>query len=250
MLELSEMRSPERENEEKVNLLADALTVMYNFGAINKTEPILLNEVEILSGGQDTPLDLKIPLSCTIINRIIIEPNKIDIIIQNLRKQNINKDSYVIALRWMRKAAIEKDIVDRFIAYWIAFNALYGKLCKGEQACIKRFVQDEFNDSECKDLLENGISDMTIATVYSSGLKLRSCDVTGDLETAYELIKQNRSSDFNKCVELLVLSIYAVRNNIFHGQFLHGQYHELINGSTQILIRLLRDYLTKALYIV
>ncbi len=253
ILELSEKRLPEKEIEEKVNLLTDALTVMYNFGAINKTEPKLLNEEEILSGGQAPPWDLKILVSCNIINHLVIEPNKIDIFIRNL-KLNVNKNSYIIALRWMRKAALDNDIVDRFVAYWIAFNALYSLHGEpreiGEQELIKRFVKNEFDNLTSEDFLVKQIGTDNIKIIYNSGLKLRSQDVTAELKTQWEQIKQGRSSDFMTCFELLVLSIYAVRNSIFHGAFLHGQRHRLVNASVEILIILLRCSLTKALSIV
>jgi hypothetical protein len=253
ILELSARKLPDKEIEEKVNLLTDALTVMYNFGAIDIAEPKLVNEEEILSGGQDTPLNSKLQLTMNIFNRQIVQPNIVQNTIQNL-KQNPNKDSYVIALRWMRKASREKDIVDRFVAYWIALNALYhlhsthGR--EAEQALIKEFVRHEFNTSMSKDLLLKTIDMDKIETISNSGLTLRSRPITAELKTLWEQLKGGHSDDFTSGIEILLLCIYALRNNIFHGVFVHGQHRQLINESSVILIELLRCVLHKTLSIV
>jgi hypothetical protein len=251
IVELNDLESPDKEQiEQKVNLLAAALTAQYSIGEINILEPKLLNEEELRSAGQRLLVALELKSKFDI-EPPIVETDKIENVILNLNKPNVRRDSYLTALRWMRKAALDNDNYDRFIAYWIAFNALYGKPCNSEQQSIEKFIKDEFEYSECQDLLEKGISDMTIATLYNSGLKLRSQDVTGDLKTQYELIKRkDPKSDFLTCLTKLVLSIYAVRNNTFHGDFMHGQRDELITASTLILTKLLKDYFTKKLYIV
>jgi len=254
IVELNDLESPDKEQiEQKVNLLSAALTTQYSIGEINILEPKLLNEEELRSAGQRLLVASELELKFDI-EPPIVETDKIENVILNLNKPNVRRDSYLTALRWMRKAALDNDNYDSFIAYWIAFNALYGKPCRGERESIEDFIRYEVDDIGCKDLLENGILDVAIATVYNIGLQLdnktRLPAVTRNLKNAYELIKNNPSSNFQTCVKYLVLSIYAVRNNIFHGTFLHGQCDELIKASTQILTRLLRYYLTKKLYIV
>ncbi len=121
------------------------------------------------------------------------------------------------AARWLWKANLDADPYDQFLALWIAFNVLYGRKWRGNEAdAITEYLAEELpQESEAQKLLAGLMEDLR--KLGASGLTLRrdgSGPVADQLQTALGLPETTRSS--RELLRLVSLVIYSLRCDIVH----------------------------------
>jgi len=109
---------------------------------------------------------------------------------------------------WIKKAKSEKDVAYKFIMLWIAFNSLYaGRYNENECDCIKNYC-----DRHETDLKELNLFDETSVEIFKedSITDMRLESPNSFKEKRFKNLKAND-------VQALIMSIYQVRCNLFHG---------------------------------
>lgn len=129
------------------------------------------------------------------------------------------------ALRWMGRRYDEVDVYDRYLSLWVAFNIMYGpREPGGEQARIRRFIEETFTDDEkTRSALDQGIDRASVNLLAGCGLLLRqrgqTVDISEKLRTQVGVYRSSGTGPHEVLVTL-ALTLYAVRNRLVHGALL------------------------------
>ena len=166
--------------------------------------------------------------------------------ISSYRQKRDDVSSHLtLALRWFKKGSDELYSSDRLVAFWISFNALYANLwIKGEreQESIKKYI--------CNN------TDSVMAQRYANDYKKLLNDLSqlpiesrGGLKIAQELADslKDEAQNYIEIVKKTALTIYQVRNNLFHGKYeldsIDDQKH--IATAEELLSSLVRELIVK-----
>lgn len=153
-------------------------------------------------------------------------------------------------LEWIKKSEMERDGFNKFFSLWVAFNVFYNLY--SDESSEKNKVKDVLNlleRQEKKEIVEklrkkveNWFSDVHV-------LRIR-------YGNRYEEVKEKckgflEKEDYEKTLEYLMLCLYAVRCNLFHGEkrLTNRRQNKLLNQAYNILKTifcvLLAKYLSK-----
>jgi hypothetical protein len=154
------------------------------------------------------------------------------------------RNELAIALRWFAKGADEMTSLDRLVAFWISFNALYAETAKRELEAIKSYVLDNLDPVIAQRYVDG--HEGLLLTLSSFPIELgrtRKRPIAQELAQALKASPRQHSA----IVQTAALTVYGVRNNLFH-----GNYHpHLENNRKQIevaenlLSRLVREFIAK-----
>lgn len=154
----------------------------------------------------------------------------------------VSREDIEYALEWygygLKKG---NDWVIKFMMHWIAFNWLYGQCEQGDEvANIREFCRKKVDDLARYDAFKD--------EAFREFKKRPITGMKNGKEITYDGIYRNlsRGSDLNRITNLL-LSIYQVRCNLFHGSKSLRIEHdrELVHSSAIILEGYLKELLPK-----
>jgi hypothetical protein len=124
------------------------------------------------------------------------------------------RNQLALPLRWFAKGCNEMTSIDRLVALWISFNALYeDSRIKGEQKAIECYIEHNIDCVIAKryvDKNEKLLRDLSKLPIVLRG---------GARQIAQELKKalDTNPKDYTAIITTAVLTIYGIRNNLFHG---------------------------------
>jgi len=166
-------------------------------------------------------------------------------------------------LEWIRKAKAEGEGFNRFFALWISYNILYDfyhwKEYQNNPRCIseKRKIRETvrlLNTQEMRIIISQNlqvISNLLREThrviIFERGC--RELDIKAQLEDSLKKFKSDddNKESIEKTFENLLLFLYGMRNNLFHGRKNiadHRQEH-ILNYAYEILLPILSLMLIK-----
>lgn len=156
-----------------------------------------------------------------------------------LRKQ------LALPLRWFAKGSDEMSSLDRLVAYWISFNSLYEDSIKREQAAIKSYLQRSVDSVIAQRYVESNerfllhLSSLQIELGHGSKKRGITQELSG-------LLKAGKR-DYITIVKTIALTIYSIRNNLFHGAYdPHSEDDQKhIEIADCLLSRLLKEIIAK-----
>jgi hypothetical protein len=125
-----------------------------------------------------------------------------------------HNDQLERSIRWFRKAVDSDDVIDRFVAQWIAFNVLYGlygTASQGETAAINTLINSHPSIAKISQILTS--FDATIRTLASRGFTSRD----GRRNYSDELRNLLGSSDLRSTLKATGICLWRIRNEVFHG---------------------------------
>lgn len=161
-----------------------------------------------------------------------------------------NRRIFEFVAGWVQKASGSRNVYDQFISYWIAFNFLYGRMpVEGERNKIEEWVKEyckdpyasvffaDFQQNKCKSSECKAIKDLANAKLE---LKRRN---KPPMRVSSELSKKTCNSEFDlEALRYLVLCIYGVRNNLFHGNWFYlNETRKHVGGAEFLLYKLIRQ---------
>jgi len=140
-----------------------------------------------------------------------------------------------IVRTWFKKGALETDPFNKFVCFWISFNAIYMSRypVDGDKACIKEVKKDTHFASEYKGLLKEHAFQSKIHALIALGTITN--EKNGD---RYSF----SANDFPALIEVL----YQIRNNLFHGGKDISEKRDLdvVSAAHPILSELLTKFMT------
>ncbi len=136
--------------------------------------------------------------------------------IKSFFQKNEQFKSYLfLPLRWFQKACDELSSIDRLISFWISFNSLYQNSAPSERASIKTYVSKN---------LSNELSEAYVNKWKKNIEKLSQYSITlGRGKNKYEvsdelnILLKSSAKKYNEVVVTMLLTIYGIRNSLFHG---------------------------------
>ena len=131
---------------------------------------------------------------------------------RNLTEQN--RKSLQLPLHWFAMARQEAYSPDRFISYWIAFNALYSDSAKTEQDAIKKYFDNQIEDSIVSNFIK--FNKNWLEVISESRIELRPKRIIS--KELKNVLTSNKTSD-REIMKLALLALYGIRNNLFHGSY-------------------------------
>jgi len=140
-----------------------------------------------------------------------------------------DKEIFDFAASWVQKASGSHNVYDRFISYWIAFNSLYDPIRSkrnSERHAIERWVEwiERKCNNTCASEFFSGFQQSkrespewkAIKDLANANLELRGTPT----DVSVKLRENINKSKFDlEALRYLVLCLYAVRNNLFHGDW-------------------------------
>lgn len=152
------------------------------------------------------------------------------------------RESRNIALSWLRKADNEADQFSRFATLWFGFNSLYNEFYYGdERRAIGDFV---FSD----DYHLHNFTIERILQAQSSRFFAEHVirDVRGGTDTAEDQARMNGASfSAKRRLKALLIILYQVRCNLFHGHKVFGRHSDetVVSHAAEALHCILHAYL-------
>lgn len=152
------------------------------------------------------------------------------------------RDIKDIAKTWLKKAKQEDDCFDQFVSLWFAFNALYNEfLYTSEKEAILDLVDDRryfIDDRRINRILSSA------SVSFFKQRVIRDCKGLGR-DTRQEQIKLNSFGPPKMKLKNLLLILYQVRCNLFHGNKMYGRDsdNEVIRHASTVLLDIMNTYL-------
>lgn len=156
---------------------------------------------------------------------------------------NFEEKAYTLIKGWHGISSGEKvesvDVFFQFMASWVSFNALYNwysknKSISGDKKKLKCFASDnEKARNVHKELLDENDS-------YRNSVGVLKARGIIDVTTNKPVLITDETN-----FEQVVLCVYQVRNNLFHGDKLVGndRDEQVVSASYTIISSILRKYL-------
>jgi len=152
------------------------------------------------------------------------------------------------ASRWMRRLYGDRDPFNSFVSLWVAFNVLYAPYYgNGEQEAIIQFVGERFDVGASRELLERRIASDSLTRLATSGVRLRNRPIADELKES--LARHDVLRDACGVLILLVLTLYAARNALIHGDLLDENrvHRELVRVARDVLASIIHNALHRQL---
>jgi hypothetical protein len=157
-------------------------------------------------------------------------------------KNNEFKDSIYLALRWFQKGCDELDSIDKLIAFWISFNSLYQNTDEREEKkAIKKYIQVCVTESLASEFIKR--NKRLIGLLSNFNIELGKGDnkinVSEQLSNSLKALKPQ----YIEIVKFVALSIYGIRNSLFHGSINldDEKYQAKIETCETLLAELLKE---------
>jgi hypothetical protein len=120
----------------------------------------------------------------------------------------------MLPLRWFAKGADEMTSLDRLVAFWISFNALYEDISKREQEAIKSCIQSSVDSTIARRYVDENERLLQTLSSYPTELgRIRKRPIAQELAQSLNDSPRNHAA----IVETATLTIYSIRNALFHG---------------------------------
>lgn len=158
-----------------------------------------------------------------------------------------------IASSWLQKAEKEYDDFDKFVSLWFALNALYNEFFRtDERYAIKEFIDQRYNTKVGSGRIKQLLSDKSINFFKTRIIR----DMRGNLNNSFsyredtrenaQILKSSEYSSSKHLKELLMI-LYQVRCNLFHGDKMYDRESDMavISNAANILMNLLKEYLRR-----
>ena len=170
-----------------------------------------------------------------------------------------DKEIFDFVANWVQKASDSHNVYDKFISYWIAFNSLYGPMRSkrnSERHAIEKWVEwiERKCNNTCASEFFAGFQQSkrdsseykAIKDLADANLKLREKPKNKNVSKKLNQKIKDRKFDL-EALRYLVLCLYAVRNNLFHGDwsYLGEATVGHVGGAEFLLYRLIRRGLEK-----
>jgi hypothetical protein len=166
-----------------------------------------------------------------------------------------DKEIFDFAASWVQKASGSYNVYDKFISYWIAFNFLYERMqAGGERQKIEKWVEwiEKKCNNTCASEFFAGFQQSkrespewkAIKDLADANLELRATPTDVSVKLGENI---NKSKFGLEALRYLVLCLYAVRNNLFHGDwsYLGKATAGHVGGAEFLLYKLIRRGLEK-----
>lgn len=124
------------------------------------------------------------------------------------------KNKVALALRWCAKASNEYSSIDRLVSYWISFNSLFEGLEATEQKSIEKYIDANVDSLVAKRLYTN--YQRQLSTLASLKIELRNKRKVSD---ELNNLLNNAIKDHIAIMKMMALTIYGIRNSLFHGSY-------------------------------
>ncbi len=133
------------------------------------------------------------------------------------------RDPQQIAHTWLKKAEAENDAFDRFISLWFAFNALYNEFYeRDERRAIRDFIWNRFPSDRYKKRIETLLQ--SESAIFFKNRRIRNLRSSSSEQNdrwwdTRENIERFTNKEYmvNKRLCELLMIVYQVRCNLFHG---------------------------------
>lgn len=169
-----------------------------------------------------------------------------------------DKEIFNFVARWVQKASGSRNVYDKFISYWIAFNFLYGRMqAEGERQKIEKWVKTQCDNayaSKVFDCFQQSNRDSPECKAIED-LAYADADLDPDpqrtspkVKEAFEKLRRSiKDSKFDvEALRYLAVCIYGVRNSIFHGYWSYlDETRGHVGGAEFLLYKLIRRGLEK-----
>lgn len=171
----------------------------------------------------------------------------LDRLVNEFRRQPVElRRRLELPLRWFAKGSDEMSSPDRLVAFWISFNSLYEGTGRSEQAAIKGYIQKSVVDSH---IAERYVQNNERLLLHLSSFQIELGRGSSKRAIAQELgdLLKAEKRDYLTIAKIIALTIYAIRNNLFHGAYDpdSGEDREHIEIAEYLLSRLLREIIAK-----
>jgi hypothetical protein len=121
-----------------------------------------------------------------------------------------------IPLRWFAKASSEMSGLDRLVAYWISFNSLWHDPNRPEQEVMKEYLRAQLDISIAQRYVHDNDGILfLLSSLRVTGGRTKSVMIAQELDGLLKAAPR----DCKSIVEKAMLVIYAIRNNLFHGDY-------------------------------
>lgn len=141
---------------------------------------------------------------------------------EHQKKSDADRVKLQLPLQWFHKGADERSRIDRLMAFWVSFNALYGPYkTNSERVAITEFLDALLaKDATFAQRYVTGKSTAGYLQELSQfGVTLQAArgplTVSQDLQT---LLAAN-PLDYGNVLKTAALVIYGIRSNLFHGDY-------------------------------
>lgn len=149
------------------------------------------------------------------------------------------------ARAWYLKARDEEDQFDRFVYLWFSFNILYSEyMTNDERWAIRKFVQSRVHSiRNVEQILNHDDSRYFVRRI------IRNCRIDDTQDTS-ELAAKLKNPRNLKTVrfEALMLILYQVRCNLFHGNKLFSSEsdQEVVMHAANVLESILGNWIVES----
>jgi len=133
-------------------------------------------------------------------------------------KVNPNVKELLLAMNWFQRATAYRDPYDRFIAFWISFNAFYNLFYPNpstddDATKMEHLAKNLFEENEAQKL----VIDMNQVVSKLTSAKGIYLSTSGNTDWADKLEESMKNSDFRDALHYALRCIYGIRKTLFHG---------------------------------
>jgi len=155
------------------------------------------------------------------------------------------KKGIALALRWFAKGSDEMSSLDRLIAYWIAFNALYGNPKRSEQEAVGNYIRENADLPLARSFVER--HERLLLRLSSMQVELRRGGKQRGVSQELAPLLKAQTKDYIAMLKIMMLTIYGIRNSLFHGAYDPDSEdsQKLIETADYLLGRILKELIAK-----
>jgi len=156
-------------------------------------------------------------------------------------------DSISLPLRWFSKGANETNSLDRLVAFWICFNAIYQDQEKPEIDAIKNWIDNYLDKTVAERFIKQNRPQVIALSNFPIELgRKRKQSIAQELG---ELLRTN-PQDYLDIAKVTILTIYGVRNSLFHGDCNTESTEDrmMIGLSERLLSKLMKEIISMQIF--
>jgi hypothetical protein len=148
-----------------------------------------------------------------------------------------------VAKSWLSKAELETDSFDCFVSLWFGFNAIYNEFFFGnERQAIGDLVYSNQYTLNSQKLVK--IFNHHSVSFFKTRI-IRDCRGIGKDTSEYAAIIGNTYYSPNRRLKALLMILYQVRCNLFHGNKIYDRDsdRQVISNAAAALLIILQAYI-------